>query len=263
MKRDKGLILACIIMLLIGLGIYFSGTVLRGKKVMVSADGITKELISPAATVGELLSDINFVLASQDIVQPELNTSVTEGMEIKITRIVEKEIIEKETIPFTREYRNDSANWKGQNKVLQKGKEGVLVKTFVIIYANNKETDRRLIKEEITRNPVKEIVAQGTKQIAQRSGSNLDFKKTLLMSATAYTHTGNKTYTGAWPKRGTVAVDPKIIPLGSKLYIDGYGYGTAQDIGTAIKGERIDLFMETKEEAIKWGRKPVRVFVLN
>lgn len=82
------------------------------------------------------------------------------------------------------------------------------------------------------------------------------------MSATAYTHTGNKTYTGIWPSVGIVAVNPKVIPLGTRLYIDGYGYATAMDTGGAIKGNKIDLFFETRAEALKWGRRNVQVFVL-
>lgn len=82
------------------------------------------------------------------------------------------------------------------------------------------------------------------------------------MTATGYTHTGQKTYTGIWPTVGIVAVDPKVIPLRSRLYIDGYGYATAMDIGSSIKGNRIDLFFESRQEAIKWGRRNVKVFVL-
>lgn len=81
----------------------------------------------------------------------------------------------------------------------------------------------------------------------------------MVMEATAYTWTGNRTATGTWPSRGTVAVDPEVIPLGTKLYIEGYGPAVAEDTGGAIKGEIIDLYMETKDECWQWGRQEVEV----
>lgn len=86
--------------------------------------------------------------------------------------------------------------------------------------------------------------------------------RTHIMEATAYTWTGNRTATGTWPSRGTVAVDPRVIPLGSELYVEGYGPAVAADTGGDIKGQRIDLYMESYEEAIQFGRHQVLVEVL-
>jgi len=77
--------------------------------------------------------------------------------------------------------------------------------------------------------------------------------------ATAYTHTGNKTYTGTWPSRGQIAVDPSRIPLGSRVYVQGYGWATATDTGGLIKGDIIDLFHESEDECWEWGRQKVMV----
>jgi len=81
----------------------------------------------------------------------------------------------------------------------------------------------------------------------------------LLMEATAYSYTGFRTFTGTWPKRGTIAVDPKVIPLGSKMWVEGYGYGKAEDTGGAIKGNITDVFMESEKECWEWGRRKVKV----
>ena len=84
-------------------------------------------------------------------------------------------------------------------------------------------------------------------------------KKTMVMnSITAYTHTGNRTATGVWPKMGTIAADPKQIPYGTKIYVPGYGYGRIEDTGSNRHDADyycIDLFMETKSECTTWGRK--------
>lgn len=81
--------------------------------------------------------------------------------------------------------------------------------------------------------------------------------------ATGYTHTGQRTRSGKWPLANrTVAVDPDIIPLGTKLWVDGFGELVAEDTGGDILGERIDIFFDTEEEAIKWGVRTVRVKVI-
>ncbi|HAA10023.1 MAG TPA: hypothetical protein DCD98_09690 [Syntrophomonas sp.] len=83
----------------------------------------------------------------------------------------------------------------------------------------------------------------------------------LLMEATAYSYTGFRTFTGTWPKRGTIAVDPKVIPLGSRLWVEGYGFGEAEDTGGAIKGHIVDVFLENEEACREWGRRKVKVRV--
>lgn len=88
-----------------------------------------------------------------------------------------------------------------------------------------------------------------------------DQGREMVIQATAYTHTGHKTFTETWPHRGTVAVDPKVIPLGSRIWVEGYGWGLAEDTGGLIKGRIIDLFMETKGEAVKWGRQNIVIRV--
>lgn len=99
--------------------------------------------------------------------------------------------------------------------------------------------------------------------------SNLDSEKlnlasynTMTMECTAFTHTGNKTATGIMPRRGVIAVDPRVIPLGSQLYVEGYGLGVAADTGGVIKGKRIDIFLESKSECLEWGRRKVTVYLL-
>ncbi len=87
------------------------------------------------------------------------------------------------------------------------------------------------------------------------------YKKCIKMVSTSYTHTGNCTATGIYPYKGIVAVDPSVIPLHTKLYIEGYGNAVAEDTGRDIIGYRIDVFHETYQEAIQWGRKEVKVYI--
>lgn len=87
---------------------------------------------------------------------------------------------------------------------------------------------------------------------------------TIYVQATAYTWTGRQTATGSWPAVGTVSVDPTVIPLGTRLRIEGYGEGIALDTGSAIKGKKIDVYFDSKAECIQWGnRHQVEVRILN
>ncbi|MUV37778.1 Cell wall-binding protein YocH [Lentibacillus sp. JNUCC-1] len=95
--------------------------------------------------------------------------------------------------------------------------------------------------------------------------------KTIPVTATAYTAScdgcSGTTYTGvdliANPDAKVIAVDPDVIPLGSKVYVEGYGYATAEDIGSAIQGDRVDLFIPSEKQAFKWGRQSVDVTILD
>ena len=71
-----------------------------------------------------------------------------------------------------------------------------------------------------------------------------------------------QTATGRKPQVGVIAVDPKVIPLGTELFVEGYGKCVAGDTGGAIKGRRLDLFFNTKSEVYNWGRKKVKVYIM-
>ena len=97
----------------------------------------------------------------------------------------------------------------------------------------------------------------------------LEKVKIISMEATAYTDDiasqgkwVGQTATGMKPQVGVVAVDPKVIPLGTKLYVEGYGEAIAGDTGGAIKGNRIDLFMATRSECLEFGRQNIKVWIV-
>ena len=103
---------------------------------------------------------------------------------------------------------------------------------------------------------------------AKSSDKGFSYKKVMNMTATAYSafkKSGGygKTASGMTARFGVVAVDPKVIPLGTKLYVEGYGYAVAADTGGAIKGNKIDLcFEKPNKELMAFGRKTVTVYIL-
>lgn len=92
--------------------------------------------------------------------------------------------------------------------------------------------------------------------------SAADVQRSFQVESTAYTYTGNKTATGLEPREGLIAVDPKVIALGSKVYVEGYGYAVAADTGGAIRGNKIDVFFPTRSQCRDWGRRNVKIYVL-
>jgi 3D (Asp-Asp-Asp) domain-containing protein len=114
------------------------------------------------------------------------------------------------------------------------------------------------------------LESQATAQRKQSLSARFGVRP-VIMIATAYEPSAiscgywarfHRTRTGMRPRRGVVAVDPRVIPFHTKMYIEGYGYGWAEDTGSAIKGNRIDVFFNSYWNARKWGRKKVQVYIL-
>ena len=190
-------------------------------------------------------------------------------MEIKIDRVVEENLVNKVEIPFETETRENNEMFTDEKKVITKGQVGEKLENLKNTYVNGNLESTEVLKSEITKEPVKEVVEVGTKQ-GSAAPNGKSAKRVIVMQATAYDPTaGSKTAMGTRARVGAVAVDPRVIPLGSKLYIESmdgfasYGYATAEDTGGAIKGNRIDLFYSTSSQARNFGRRNVKVYVLD
>ncbi|MPN34235.1 Cell wall-binding protein YocH [bioreactor metagenome] len=102
------------------------------------------------------------------------------------------------------------------------------------------------------------------------TGAPDNYRRVIDMTATAYApgpldngKWNNLTYVGGTVKKGVVAVDPRVIPMGTKLWVEGYGQAVAEDQGSAIKGNRIDLAFNDRQDALDYGIQKVKVYVLN
>lgn len=230
-----------------------------------------KTIIAEASgyTVADVLDNLDINLNKLDRVSLPLDEIAKEGMEIRIDRVVVENLENKIEIPFETESRENKDMFEGEKKVITKGEVGQKTESLKNTYVNGVLETTEVLKSEITKDPVKEVVEVGTKKgTVAPNGKNA--KRVIVMQATAYDPTaGSKTAMGTRARVGAVAVDPKVIPLGSKLYIESmdgfasYGYATAEDTGGAIKGNRIDLFYNSNAEANRFGRRNVKVYVLD
>jgi len=201
------------------------------------------------------------------------DSSIAKPAEIAEVTLTAKEIVQREPIPYTTLRKSSSGLRSGTSKTVQAGKDGEKQVRYKVYSMGDQEVSREAISSSVLRKPVQAIVKVGaaaTKQFASRGGS-YSGGKVVSMIATGYSaspaenggSTSGRTATGLRIGHGVVAVDPNYIPLGTRLYIEGYGYAVAADTGGAIKGHRIDLGHDSRSEARNVGRRSVKVHILD
>jgi len=234
----------------------------RAKPVKIAVDGKVIELLTVAKTIADAIKEAGVAVGPKDIIKPSPSELIGLNTEVEIIRVKEVEKIKEVKLAYRTIKRPSNSLFKGKTKLFTKGKTGLARVYYKYTYYDGKLLKKEVIKQELLKKPVNEVILVGTKNTVSRGGKVIRFSRVIDVVATAYTHTGHRTATGVYPHRGVVAVDPDIIPYGTRLYIDGYGYGTALDTGSAIQGARVDLFFDTYGEAINWGRRSTRVYIL-
>jgi uncharacterized protein YabE (DUF348 family) len=252
----------------------------RAVKVAVDVDGKQLSVQSSEDNIEKMLQSEGLGLQSFDKVSPSKDLALKDGLKIVVTRVQAKDVKEVKPVDYTTTIKNDEEMEQGNKKVVQEGQPGEKETITRVIYENGKEVSRKIISEIIKKQPVQKVVAMGTLNIYTPSrGGQVIYLNVLRMRATAYTadyaSTGKVagdsafgvTASGTVAKRNSgsyssVAVDPRVIPLGTKLYIEGYGYAIAEDTGGAIKGNSIDLFFNSSSEVNNWGVRWVNVYVV-
>ncbi|MET3730415.1 uncharacterized protein YabE (DUF348 family) [Fictibacillus halophilus] len=243
--------------------------------------GKAQQVWTTSTTVADLLKQQKVSLGEIDRVTPAKSDKITGKTQVEVIR-VEKvtDVVEEET-PFAVVNRKDSALTKGKERVVQDGKKGKREKRFEVVMENGKEISRKLISEKTLSDSSDKIVAVGTKaqpkpqpvvsRSQSASASSSSGGREITVTSTAYTANcagcSGITATGfnlkSNPNAKVIAVDPSVIPLGSKVYVEGYGYAIASDTGGAIKGNKIDVFFASQSQAESWGRKSVKIRIIN
>lgn len=268
----------------------------RCHKVIISADGRTKEYGVPLGlTVAEALKFLEIPLYENDVIDTDLSATVTDNMQISIERVGYRNKITTKTVPYKTVRKNVDYLDEGTTQVLVKGVNGESEIVIKETLKNGEIVQSEEIKNKVTVQPTDEVILVGTKKkdqtvqvstgsnpskpvsssavgtITDHNGKSLSYSKVLTGSGTAYTaDPGARTSTGTVPSYGTVAVNPKIIPYGTRMYItttDGYvyGYATASDTGGALRQGTalVDLYMESTQKCLNFGRRTVKVYILN
>lgn len=282
-----------------GQGDRFDVTVKQKHTIIIQADGDSMMWQTGDGLVSNILHEAGVAYSEDDVVEPALDTKLTEPMTIRITRVTRERKTETQAIPYETQTRTTGELNVGESRVAREGVAGKKELVYEYVYEDGRVISRTEVGEIVVEEAVDEIVETGTGTAvpttatgaaatagtSQRSttangststgntvrtsgGGTLSYSKVLSMEATAYCDNGY-TASGTAARVGAVAVDPSVIPLGSKLYItssDGsswiYGTAVAEDTGGAIKGNRVDLYFNTEAECNAFGRRQALVYIL-
>lgn len=247
--------------------------------ISVVADGQTFLLESQPITVQEALRQAGITLDDNDECSLPLLQYIYDATEIRVYRVWTERQEVDEAIPPPEVEQEFTYLGPGSREVISPGRDGIKRSTYDVTYRDGVEIARTLLESTVISEPGDKIIGYGPeisavmqvstgagtqlKKIATtESGASFYYTDVFEVETTAYTWTGNRTATGTWPQIGTIAVDPKVIPLGTKAYIVGYGFAVAEDTGGAIQGSIVDLYMDTESACISWGRRDVVMYIL-
>ncbi len=248
--------------------------IIRAFPVQITVDGRTLEVRVTGGTAQDALAAAGIVLGKEDKVLPAKSQRLDIDSSIRVIRVTHAYETVEEAVPYKTERRIDPALDKGKTRVAREGVFGRAQRTMKLTYEDGKLLKRTSVSVEVVQSPVNKVVVVGARIVPRTvyttAGKALRYTEVRDMLATAYEpgprssgrYADGVTATGARARKGVVAVDPKVIPLGTRVYIPGYGEAVAADTGGAIKGNRIDLCYNTVREALQFGRRRVKVYIL-
>lgn len=262
-------------------------TVQRGQIITVSYCGEEFKVCSYGETVSQLLDRLQLRVSEAHVLSTDLDAVTYDGMELVIDLVEQTGRYYFEEIPYGTTYCYNPTLPADYREVVKPGVPGKLYCTAEAVVVNGQEESSNLKTQTVFSDPVNEVVVLGTGEklgghkntpavgdgvLVTADGQVLYFDKVINSKATAYTKTDpgcdDITATGTRVHVGVVAVDPRVIPYGTEMFIvsnDGkyvYGYARAEDCGGAIKNTRIDLYYDTTEECLKFGVRNCTVYIL-
>jgi len=260
----------------------------RSQQIMIMNCGSRVEAASYGETLGQLLERYGIPTTGNYVVSLPLDTQTYDGMKVEVDCIITMEQTFTEELAYKTSYCYDPTKPEGTQVVMVEGQNGQVRKRADVTYVNSAETERSVLEETVLQSAVNKVVLVGTGTeetittnapaigdgvIVTADGQVLTYSHSDQFKTTAYTHTdagcNMTTATGTTVRWGTVAVDPKVIPYGTRMFIvsnDGqyiYGIATAEDCGGGVKGKHIDLYFPTDPECWAYGVRAATVYFLD
>lgn len=246
----------------------------RSRPVSLTYQGTTHHFRTREKTVGAVLEERGITLGPLDRVEPGPQTPVASGLGIRVVRVQHQVWTEEQVVPFqTREVLDPELEL-DQRQIVQTGNEGLIKRTYRAIIEDGQQVAVQLERTETEREAKDTVIAIGTKVVVRELSTpegTVQYWRKFRVLATSYDAAsagkppGSPGYgitaLGLRVDRGVVAVDPSVIPLGSRLYVPGYGVAIAGDTGGAIKGRIIDLGFPEGEWR-QWGTRWTDVYLL-
>lgn len=247
--------------------------VYNSKNIKLTTNGTEMTVKAPEGTVENALNILGYEITDDDILNVDKNAQIEDDMKIILKKVTYVDEKSTEKISYKTVEKDSDDIMTGESEVSQKGVDGEKEVTKRCKYIDGKYDSTKVIDEKVTKKPVNKIVLNGTKRgtTTDTSGAPVSYSYMVSGSGTAYTAApGALTATGVPVYEGGVAVNPAIIPYGSKLYIEAadgshvYGYATAIDTGGALMDGSaiVDLFYFSYDDCVSFGRRDVNVYVL-
>ncbi|MFB9755906.1 ubiquitin-like domain-containing protein [Paenibacillus hodogayensis] len=265
-------------------------TVTHAIPVQLTADGKTETRYTVAKTVAGALEELSVDLGELDKLTPAKEEALAANTPIQIVRVQKLLENQTESIPFDTVKTNDPNLLKGKEQVVTEGKEGILAKKIEKVYEDGQLVAENVVDTKVEQEQIDQIVALGTKnpvvvlsaaspdiEEVTKGGVKFAYKQIISnVTLTAYSvdaaSTGKTsehpqygmTFSGTKVSEGrTIAVDPKVIPIGWWVYIEGIGFRRAEDTGSAIKGNIIDVYFDSSDYAKRFGlKRGYKVYVI-
>lgn len=226
----------------------------RSKPVLITADRRTVQTRTRGKTVGDALVELGVVVAGNDRVTPALSTAVRDNTLIKVVRVLETMEVERTPIPFASSLVPDDQMEIDNQRLVQQGREGEHRKRYKVTHVDGQQISRLLLDDWVATEPVTRVVAYGTRLIPrtlETPDGPITYWRKIRAYATSYSPARSGTpITAPWygltriglpAGKGLVGVDPTVIPLGTWLYVPGYGKALAADTGSGLFGKWLDL----------------------
>lgn len=229
-------------------------TIERAKPVTIWVDGRQVRTRTLSTQVADVLAEMNIVLFEHDYASPDLNTAIQPGAEVRVVRMRREIAIQQDYIPFETLWQPDPELEIDNQVLAQDGAPGVREQRNLLTYEDGLEVKRELTADFVAREPQPRVYKYGTKVVLrtlETAQGPVQYWRKIRMLATSYSASTagvsreksyyGKARCGQTMRFGIVAVDPRIVSLGTNVYVPDYGVGNACDTGSAILGKRIDL----------------------
>ncbi len=242
-------------------------TIERSTPISLQVDGRRVKTRTRGKTVGDALAEVGILVTGLDRVSPPLDAPLYDNVEIRVTRVREEIVVEEDVVPFETVFVPDPELLIDTRQVVNPGAEGITRRRYRVRYEDGQEVQRVLEDTWVAQEPAQRVIAYGQKIVPRTfvtpDGQEITYWRKIRMLASSYSpSTAGVSPTVSWygltrtgdpMRKGVVAVDPRIIPLRTKVYVPGYGFGDALDTGSAIKARRIDLGYDDSN-LVLWNR---------
>ncbi len=253
------------------------------KRATVLVDGQAQSIWTSARTVGDAINLAGIELGPLDRIEPNPALQLVDNMQVDVIRVTQQLVQEEVVVPYRTVRVPSRALNRGESHELQQGVNGKLVNTYLVVMENGQEQERRLVNSVTVVEKQDKKIEEGTIATISRGGQLMRYSRVLDVVATAYTADYNPSKGGPDdPWRGmtasgkqavaglTIAADLRVLPMHTRVYVEGLdaqgkkysGVYVVMDTGGAIRGNKIDIFMSTYDQCCSFGRRKMKVYIL-